>query len=85
MKESKQNNDQQGQLRLDWPVFIGLTTRRGWTTDAKRAEGIGIKPSQLSRLKNKKCEPSAGLMYDLPDLLGVPMKVLFYRQKEGEQ
>lgn len=82
MNESKQRAER---VLLDWPVFVGLTSRRGWKTDAKRAQAIGVDPSMLSRLKSGKCQPSPSLIYNLPDLLGVPTKALFYLEEAQEQ
>lgn len=38
-------------LRLRIAEFDRLTKIRGWDTDAKRAQAIGVHPSQMSRVR----------------------------------
>ncbi|WP_026931170.1 helix-turn-helix domain-containing protein [Glycomyces tenuis] len=57
-----------------------MTSEKGWDTDVKRAEAIGTTPTTIYRLRTGRSSPSADLVFDLPQLLDVDPKVLFYRQ-----
>lgn len=78
MPDGEQNK---GRILLDDHIFVRMTTGKGWDTDRKRATAIGITPTTVYRLRTGKSSPSAELIYELPDLLGVPTKVLFYREE----
>lgn len=71
-----------GRLLLDGSVFNRLTSEKGWDTDVKRSKAIGVSTVTLYRLREGKNSPSGDLVFDLPDLLGVPPKVLFYREEQ---
>lgn len=70
-----------GRLLLDNSIFTRLTSKKGWDTDVKRADAIGTTSTTIYRLRTGRNSPSADLVFDLPQLLDVDPKVLFYREE----
>jgi DNA-binding XRE family transcriptional regulator len=77
------DTESKGRILLDDEVFVRLTSEKGWDTDVKRAEAIGVTPTTVYRLRKGLNSPSSQLMYELPELLGVRTRVLFYREKKS--
>lgn len=77
MNDGRKNK---GRLLLDPNIFTRLTSEEGWTTDVERANAIGTTTTTIYRLRTGRSSPSADLVFDLPQLLNVDPKVLFYRE-----
>jgi DNA-binding XRE family transcriptional regulator len=72
-----------GRILLDEEMFVQLTNEIGLDTDVKRAEAMGVTATTVYRLRKGLNSPSTELMYELPELLGVRTRVLFYREKKS--
>jgi transcriptional regulator with XRE-family HTH domain len=76
------DGETQGRILLDEGLFVRLTCEKGWDTDVKRADAIGTTPTTVYRLRKGVNSPSAELIYELPKLLDVDVRILFYREKK---
>lgn len=68
---------------LDRQRYLLEAAKRGWDTNAKAAEGLGISEPTLSRLLSGK-EPGAQTIDRLLTEFDIPYRALFIR-KEREQ
>jgi len=71
------------QVCMDKQRYYLETARRGWDTNAKASEGLGLSEPTISRLLSGK-EPSAQSIDRLLTEFDIPYRALFIR-KEREQ
>jgi transcriptional regulator with XRE-family HTH domain len=69
---------------LNIELFENLTRSMGCENDSHRARSLGIHRTTLARLRARTQTPSAELMYDLAEQLGVGVESLFPREKEAQ-
>ena len=66
---------------LDDLRYYQETRRRGWDTNAKAAEALGLSEATISKLLSRKIEPSASTIDCLVTELDVPYGALFRREE----
>jgi transcriptional regulator with XRE-family HTH domain len=73
---------QRAKIKLNVGVFDEVTTAMGAGNNAARARMLGVHRSTVVRLRAGSVEPSADVMYQIAEKLGVPLTALFTREHE---
>lgn len=71
-----------GQVYLKREAFNRIMRSHGCESDSSCARMIGTHRSTISRLRAQVGSPSAAVVFQIADALGVDVEVLFTRSKE---
>ena len=76
---------QRAKIKLNVGVFDEVTSAMGAGSNAARARMLGIHRSTVIRLRAGSVEPSADVMYQIAEKLGIPVTVIFTREHESTE
>jgi transcriptional regulator with XRE-family HTH domain len=76
---------QRAKIKLNVGIFDEITAAMGLGSDAAVARMLGVHRSTVLRLRAGSVEPSADVMYQIAEKLGIHVTVIFTREHESTE